>query len=143
MNFVLDLLGVVLVSVVSLEAWGWLPRLSRMIIWLETALLAREERLVRRKEWYAELAAEYDDRRLSGLLWTLKLCPISLWELAKSLLDASEKTKKGVESSDTVVVADSARVAVRSAAASLSLTTGAAIIPGVARPVLKASPGLG
>lgn len=84
MNWVLGVIAAVLLGVVARDAWGWLPRLSRIIIWLETAPLSKDRRLLRREEWYAELAAEYDDRRLTGLLWTVKLCPISLWERATS-----------------------------------------------------------
>lgn len=95
MNWVLSVLGAVLLSLAGWEAWGWLPRLSQMIILLETALLPKDRRQVRREEWIAELAAQYDERRVSGLLWTLKLCPISLWERATSLPDAPEKVNWG------------------------------------------------
>lgn len=128
-SWVLGLLGAVFLGMLAREAWGWLPRLSHMIIWLETAPLPKERRLVRREEWYGELAAEYDERRLSGLLWTLKLCPVSLWEVARSTV-ASENAKKGIESDNTLrvavqdaaIVIDSARAVARSAA-DVSITT--------------------
>ncbi len=89
MNLVFSLISVVLVSVllsfVGREAWAWLPRLSRVIIVLGTALLPAERRQLRREEWMAELAARTDDRRLSGLLWALALCAISLWERTSAL----------------------------------------------------------
>ncbi|MFL5911707.1 MAG: hypothetical protein ACJ768_14180 [Gaiellaceae bacterium] len=80
MKWIGGFLGAIFLGLAIRDAWGWLPRLSRLIIWLETTPLPKERRLLRREEWYAELAAEYEDRRLSGLLWTLKLCPISIWE---------------------------------------------------------------
>jgi hypothetical protein len=42
--------------------------------------LPRERREVRREEWTAELIAEYEDRRVTGLLWCVSLCRISAWE---------------------------------------------------------------
>jgi hypothetical protein len=50
----------------------WLPRISRVILYLQTAALRPGRREIRREEWLAELLSEYDDRRLSGLVW--------LWE---------------------------------------------------------------
>ncbi|MEN3281434.1 MAG: hypothetical protein V7607_2574 [Solirubrobacteraceae bacterium] len=67
-------------SLLGREAWGWLPRLSRAVIWLQTAPLPRERRAIRRVEWHAELAGEYEDRRLTGFMWALSLCRISAWE---------------------------------------------------------------
>jgi len=67
-------------SVLGRETWGWLPRLSRSIIWIQTLPLPKGRRALRREEWRAELATEYDDRRVTGFLWALSLCPVSAWE---------------------------------------------------------------
>jgi hypothetical protein len=80
MMWIAGIVGAILLSLAARDVWGWLPLLSRLMIWLETAPLPKERRAVRRAEWGAELEAEYDDRRLSGLMWTLRLGPISAWE---------------------------------------------------------------
>jgi len=88
MRWILGLTGLIFMSFLARDGWGWLPRLSRAIIWLETAALPAERRRIRRAEWGAELAAEYDDRRLTGLIWVLKLCAVSLWERATTPVSA-------------------------------------------------------
>lgn len=79
-----DVLTVILVaiglSLLGRETWGWLPRFSRGVIWLHTLPLPAARREIRREEWSAELAVEYEDRRLAGLLWALQLCRIAVWE---------------------------------------------------------------
>ena len=80
MMWLLSILGAVVLALIARDAWGWLPRLSRGLVWLVTLPLPHERQAIRREEWAAELVAEFDERRLSGLLWTLKLGPISAWE---------------------------------------------------------------
>jgi hypothetical protein len=70
---VFGILVTLILGLLGRELWGWIPRLSRGVIWLITLPLARERRRRRREEWAAELAVVYDERRLTGLLWTLKL----------------------------------------------------------------------
>ena len=77
---VIAILAAIAVSVLGRDAWGWLPRFSRGVVWLQTAPLPRDRRELRREEWHAELDAQYDDRRVTGLLWTLTLVRISAWE---------------------------------------------------------------
>lgn len=58
MSLVWSVLSVVIVSVLlglaGREAWAWLPRLSRVVIVLGTALLPERRRQIRREEWIAE-----------------------------------------------------------------------------------------
>lgn len=74
-------------SVLGRETWGWLPRLACGAIWLHTLPLPSARRRVRREEWRAELAAEYDDRRLTGFLWAVSLWRISTWERMTTPVD--------------------------------------------------------
>jgi hypothetical protein len=60
------------------ELWGWLPLMSRASIRLAAAVLPKELRALRGEEWLAQLP-DFDDRRLTGLVWTIQLVPTSLW----------------------------------------------------------------
>jgi hypothetical protein len=71
-----------LMALVGREAWGWLPRLSAFVVRVETSILPSDRRDIRRREWQAELAV-FEARRLTGLLWTLRLLPVCLFEAAK------------------------------------------------------------
>ena len=71
-----------LLGLFNREVWGWLPYLSRAAIWLGTSLLPRPRRLVRREEWHGELLARFDDRRVAGLFWVLRLVGVCVWERA-------------------------------------------------------------
>lgn len=75
-----------LLALIGREVWGWIPMLTRAVIWLETAVLPRDRRHVRRQEWLGELNAVYDDRRISGLIWALGLVRVCIWERATTPL---------------------------------------------------------
>jgi hypothetical protein len=94
MKWIAGLIGALALGLAARDAWGWLPRASRLVIWLATLPLPKARRLIRREEWDAELIAEYDDRRLSGLIWALKLCPISVWERATTPIGLFRSTEK-------------------------------------------------
>jgi hypothetical protein len=55
------------------------------VIFCATLSLSRERRNERRQEWFSELATEFDDRRLTGLVWTIKLAPVCAWERSTSI----------------------------------------------------------
>lgn len=80
MKWLFGLIVAVAVGVLGRDLWGWLPRLSRAMIWLGTLPLPGDRRRLRREEWCAELDCAYDDRRLSGLIWALGLVPVAAWE---------------------------------------------------------------
>jgi hypothetical protein len=67
------------------EGWASLPGLSRAVLRLVTLALPSSRRALRRKEWLAELATEYDERRLAGLVWAFCLVGPSVWERMTSL----------------------------------------------------------
>ena len=48
---VIAILAAIAVSVLGRDAWGWLPRFSRGVVWLQTAPLPRDRRELRREEW--------------------------------------------------------------------------------------------
>jgi hypothetical protein len=85
MALILSVVLMVVAGVLSLELWGWLPALSRRVIWLATLSLPRERRELRRREFGEELKGHYAERRVAGLAWTLRLTPICAWERATSL----------------------------------------------------------
>jgi hypothetical protein len=70
------------VALMGAEAWGLLPVLSRIIIWLGTLCLPRERREVRRREWIAELESNHDKLRITGVAWAMTLAGICVWERA-------------------------------------------------------------
>ena len=109
-GILLTALIAVALSVLGRETWGWLPRLSRAMIWLHTLPLPTHRRTLRREEWKAELASEYEDRRVTGFLWTLSLCTVSAWERLTTPL-AGRPPAAGSD-------ADDARALVEAAAAS-------------------------
>jgi hypothetical protein len=94
MSLWLAILVAVIAGMICLEIWGWLPFLSRGVIWLGTAPLPRSRRHERRKEWYEELKAEYDGTRLAGLAWALGLLPICAWERATTPLSQPRSTRR-------------------------------------------------
>ena len=69
-------------SVLGRETWGWLPRVSHRVIWLHTMALPKARRALRRAEWCAELEREFEDRRVTGLLWAISVSRVSIWERA-------------------------------------------------------------
>ena len=77
----LSTLGGLLAGLVGREAWEWLPTVTRAVIWVATLPLSAERREIRRSEWTAELK-DFEQRRLSGLVWALCLLPVCLWEAA-------------------------------------------------------------
>ena len=74
------LVKAVLVSLLVRELWGWIPTLSRSVIRVVTLLLPRD-RQARREEWLAELYVSFDEHRIAGLIWTIKLGGICLYQL--------------------------------------------------------------
>ncbi len=74
-------------AVLGIEVWGWLPIVSRSLIWIETLCLPQERRALRREEWRGELEANYAERRIAGLLWVLRLAPLCLWERATTNIE--------------------------------------------------------
>jgi hypothetical protein len=84
MALILSVALMVAAGILSLELWGWLPALSRWVIWLVTLSLPRERRTLRRREFGEELKGHYAERRVAGLAWTLRLTPVCFWERATS-----------------------------------------------------------
>jgi Domain of unknown function (DUF4407) len=79
------LLLALLLSLVARELWGWIPPLTRCVLWLITVPLPAERRARRREEWARHLADEFEERRLAGLLWALQLCRVCVLEIARRL----------------------------------------------------------
>ncbi len=121
MMWLLSILGAVVLALVARDAWGWLPRLSRGLVWLVTLPLPNERQAIRREEWAAELVAEFDERRLSGLLWTLTLGPISAWECLIAAITVDRRARLGSHRAD-------ARDAVIESRLALTIRVGAFVL---------------
>jgi hypothetical protein len=83
--WILSVAVMIVAGVLSLEFWGWLPTLSRWLVWIATLSLPRERRALRRREFREELRGHYDERRIAGLAWTLQLALICIWERATAM----------------------------------------------------------
>jgi hypothetical protein len=83
--WLLRVAGALGLSLLGCEFWGWLPRCSKATIWLWTRILPTNHREERYEEWVAELLSEYRERRISGLVWSLALLGVCVWEAATEL----------------------------------------------------------
>ena len=76
----LAIAAAVTIGLLAREFWGWLPAISRTVIRVHARLLPHEQRHARRQAWFEQLASQYDDRRLTGLVWAAKLAVVSVRE---------------------------------------------------------------
>jgi hypothetical protein len=65
-------LVVIVQNVLTDEAWGWLPRLAQSLVRSAVRRLDPSRRDRYQEEWRAELD-QFDDRRLTGLAWALRV----------------------------------------------------------------------
>jgi Domain of unknown function (DUF4407) len=74
MSVLLSVAIVLALGVVGDDVWGWIPALSRLVIRLSSRLAPRD----RRDGRLQTLAERYDERHLTGLLWSVASALVSL-----------------------------------------------------------------
>src|ERR1044071_7458066 len=104
----------IMLSLVGREAWGWLPKVNEALIRLGTFALPRSRRAFRREEYLRTLTNRYDERRLSGMLWSIGVVVLCTWqrgtglatELVHDLRRAADRRRRRSSAADrTALVA--------------------------------------